>query len=42
MNTLFIFTDDGNTLKTDEVYIIKKFTADIEKENQRDGRTLYH
>ena len=28
----FICTDDGKTLKFDEVYIIKKFTAYIEKE----------
>ena len=32
----FICTDDGNTLKIHEGYIIKKFTADIEKENQLD------
>ena len=32
----FVCTDDGKTLKSDEGYIIKKFTADIEKENQLD------
>ena len=32
----FVCTDDGKTLKFDEGYIIKKFTADIEKENQLD------
>ena len=32
----FVCTDDGKTLKFDEEYIIKKLTADIEKENQLD------
>ena len=33
----FICTDNGNILKTDQAYIIKKFTTDIEKESQLDG-----
>ena len=36
----FIYTDDGNTLKIDGGCIIKKFTADIEKENQLDGHFI--
>ena len=32
----FVCTDDGKTLKFDEGYIIKKFAADIKKENQLD------
>ena len=35
-----VCTDDGKTLKFDEEYIIKKFTADIEKENQLDGHFI--
>ena len=33
----FICTDNGNILKIDEAYIIKKFTTDIEKESQLGG-----
>ena len=36
----FVCTDDGKTLKFDEWYIIKKVTADIEKENQLDGHFI--
>ena len=32
----FVCTDDSKTLKFDERYIIKKFTANIRKENQLD------
>ena len=36
----FECTDDGKTLKFDEGYLIKKFTADIRKENQLDGHFI--
>ena len=36
----FVCTEDGKTLKFDKGYIIKKFTADIEKENQLDGHFI--
>ena len=36
----FVCTDDGKTLTFDEGYIIKKFTTDIEKENQPDGHFI--
>ena len=36
----FEYTDDGKTLKFDEGYLIKKFTADIRKENQLEGHFI--
>ena len=36
----FVCTVDGKTLKFDEGCIIKKFTADIEKENQLDRHLI--